>query len=235
MTGSPDDAAKAAPEPLTAETVSAWLRRHSEFLLENPEVLSFLTPPEYRRGERIVDMQRFMLDRLREEVTTLRRREKQLLSAAEGNAAGQNKVHQAVLAIVGAPDLETLGQVIRTKLPAILDLEAAVLCAEQRGDADLAELTAIGDKRIADLMGAKRRILLKAGTAGPDFVFGDDAGRVKSVAYLRLRTGNGAPGLMLALGSGRDDGFEPHQATDLLAFMGDVLEARLRQCRDRAA
>lgn len=235
MTGSTDDAPKPAAEALTAEIVSAWLRRHPDFLLENPEVLSFLTPPEFRRGERIVDMQRFMLDRLRTEVTTLRRREKQLLSAAEGNAAGQNKVHQAVLAIAGAPDLTALNQAIAGKLPAILDLESAVLCVEEADAASVEGATVLATDRIAELMGPKRRILLKAGTTGPEFVFGEDAGRVKSLAYLRVRTGSGGPRLMLALGSGRDDGFEPHQGTDLLAFMGDVLEARLKQCRALAA
>ena len=35
---------------------------------------------------------------------------------------------------------------------------------------------------------------------------------------------------MLALGSGRDDGFDKDQATDLITFLADVLEARLKQC-----
>lgn len=230
MSGSTDDAAKAQPEPLTAETVSVWLRRHPDFLLENPEVLSFLTPPEFRRGERIVDMQRFMLERLRDEAAVLRRREKQLLSAAEGNAAGQTKVHQAVIAVVGARDIQALNGVIRAELPTILDLEAAALCIEEEGALSLAGATALGEGGIANLMGPKRRILLQAGTAGDAFVFGDGASRVKSVAYLRLRTAKSAPNMLLALGSGRDDGFDPHQATDLLAFLVDALEARLKQC-----
>ena len=99
MSGPADDAAEFQPDALTAETVSAWLRRHPDFLQDNPEVLTFLTPPEFKRGERILDMQRFMLDKVQEELAGLRRREKQLLQAAEGNAAGQTKIHQAVAAI----------------------------------------------------------------------------------------------------------------------------------------
>ena len=100
MSGPADDAAEIQPDRLTSETVSAWLRRHPDFLQENLEVLTFLTPPEFKRGERILDMQRFMLDRVQEELAGLRRREKQLLQAVEGNAAGQSKIHQAVVAIV---------------------------------------------------------------------------------------------------------------------------------------
>ena len=230
VSGPSDDAAGIRPEGLTAETVSAWLRRHPEFLHENPEVLTFLTPPAYKRGERVLDMQRFMLDRMREELTTLRRREKQLLSAAEGNAAGQNKVHQAVIAVVAAPDIQGLNRVIRTRLPAVLDVEAATLCIEKEGALSLAGATAVGESGIDNLLGPTRRILLQGHTAGERFVFGDAAERVKSVAYVRLRTANGGPSMLLALGSGREDGFERTQATDLLAFLGDAIEAKLRQC-----
>lgn len=230
MSGPSDEAAKILPESLTAEMVSAWLRRHPEFLQENPEVLTFLTPPEFKRGERILDMQHFMLERMRDDLTDLRRHEKQLMSAVEGNAAGQSKVHQAVAAIVGADDIQALNGIIRSKLPAMLDIEAAVLCIEDTGALALAGAMAIGKGGIGNLMGPKKRILLQGQTAGETFVFGDDAPRVKSVAYLRLRAGKSSPDMLLALGSGREDGFDKNQATDLITFLADVLEARLKQC-----
>ncbi|MEX2455644.1 MAG: DUF484 family protein [Rhodospirillaceae bacterium] len=230
MSDPSDDAAGIRPEALTAENVSQWLRRHPEFLVENPEALIFLTPPEFKRGERVLDMQRFMLERMRTDVSTLRRREKQLLSAAEGNAAGQTKVHQAVVAVVAAPDIQGLNRIVRTRLPAILDLEAATLCIEDEGALSLAGATAVGANGIDNLLGASRRILLQGSTAGQGFVFGDAAERVKSVAFIRLRTGAAGTIMLLALGSGREDGFEKSQATDLLSFLGDVLEAKLKQC-----
>tara|TARA_R110002072_G_scaffold101056_3_gene222684 strand:+ start:1353 stop:2060 length:708 start_codon:yes stop_codon:yes gene_type:complete len=230
MSGPSDKAAEIQPENLTAETVAAWLRRHPDFLQENPEVLTFLTPPEFKRGERILDMQHFMLERMRDDLTSLRRHEKQLMSAVEGNAAGQSKVHQAVTAIVGASDIQALNGVIRNKLPAMLDIESAVLCIEDAGALALAGATAIGTGGIENLMGPKKRILLQGQTTGESFVFGDDAARVKSVAYLRLRAGKNSPDMLLALGSGREDGFDANQATDLITFLADVLEGRLKQC-----
>jgi len=230
MSGPSDDAAKTQTESLTAELVSAWLRRHPEFLRENPEVLTFLNPPEFKRGEGILDLQHFMLARMRDDITALRRHEKQLLSTVEGNTAGQFKVHQAVTAIVGAHDIQALNSVIRSKLPAMLDIESATLCVEDTSALALVGATTIGRGGIDNLMAPKQRILLHGQTAGEAFIFGDDAARIKSVAYLRLRCRKDSTDIMLALGSGRDDGFDKDQATDLITFLADVLEARLKQC-----
>jgi len=228
-----EETAGQAPETLGADAVAAWLRRHPEFLVDNPEVLTFLTPPEFDRGEGIVDMQRFMLDKLRGETTSLRRREKQLMSAAEGNAAGQAKIHQSVLAIIDAPDVQALNSVIRTELPGLLDLEAAALCIEENGALSLVGAAAIGRGGISNLMGSKRAVLLQARMAGESFIFGDAASRVKSVAYLRLRSSKSGPAMLLALGSGREDGFSPDQGTELISFLAAALEMRLRQCLAR--
>ena len=230
MSGSSDDAAKVEAESLTAEVVSAWLRRHPKFLQENPEVLTFLTPPELKRGDQVLDMQHFMLERMRDDLTGLRRHEKQLLSAVEDNAAGQAKVHHAVTAIVRTHDIQALNSVIRTKLPAILDIESASLCIEDTSALALAGATVIGKGGIENLMGPRQRILLHGQTLGEAFLFGGDAARIKSVAYLRLRVGRNSPDILLALGSGRDDGFYKDQATDLMIFLADVLEVRLKQC-----
>lgn len=217
----------AAPS-LTPKAVVAWLRRNPDFLRDNPEVLPVLTPPEYRRDDGVTDMQRFMLDRLRREVASLHRREKQLLSTVEGNAAGQTKIHRAVLALIDAPDMQALNLVLRTELPSILDLEAVVLCVEGEGALALAGAMAIGPDGVAGLLGPRRRFLLLGDTAGTAAVFGDAAERVRSIAYLRLR--RTSPKMLLALGSGRGDGFDSRQGTDLIAFLADALELRIRHC-----
>lgn len=210
--------------------VSTWLRRHPDFMQENPEILTFLTPPEFRRGERILDMQQFMLDRAQKELADLRRREKKLIQTVEGNAAGQSKIHNAVVAILEAADIHTLVSLIRNKLPGMLDLEAAVLCIEQTGALALAGAQVVGADGISNMLGQEARVLLQNNTSGETLVFGDEAERVRSVAFLRLRTVGSSPEMLLALGSGRDDGFDPRQATDLILFFADILETRLKQC-----
>ncbi|PPR12311.1 MAG: hypothetical protein CFH41_00348 [Alphaproteobacteria bacterium MarineAlpha11_Bin1] len=230
VSGSFDKTAEIKHITLTPDSVAAWLRQHPNFLQENPEVLTFLTPPEFKRGDRVLDMQRFMLDKVQEQITNLRRRERALLQTVEGNAAGQSKIHQAVTAIVEAGDIHALGNIVRTQLSGLLDLEGATLCIEENGALALAGAKAIGIGGISNLLGKKKRILLQANTAGESLVFGEDADRVKSVAYVRIRTGSRSPEMLLALGSGRDDGFDPHQATDLIQFLANILETRLKQC-----
>jgi len=228
MTGPSEDIVDIQTEPITAAIVCAWLRRHPEFLDENPEVIAFLTPPAFQQGETILDMQRFLLDRMRHDLVGLRRREKQLLAAVEGNSAGQAKIHQAVLAVIRTTDIHALNRVICADLPSLLDIEAAVLCIEEPGAMALAGATPIGLGGIGNLMGPKRRIILQEDTRGEAIVFGNAADRVKSIAYLRLRTQKNAPAMLLALGSGRDDGFNRHQATDLISFLAQVIAERLK-------
>ena len=76
MSGSSDDATGAATEKAaapehdapSAESVVTFLRRHPAFLNDHPELFSALVPPEFKRGEGVLDMQAFMLGRKRDEL-----------------------------------------------------------------------------------------------------------------------------------------------------------------------
>ena len=78
---------------------------------KNPEILAFLTPPEFKRGERILDMRQFMLDRVQKELTDSASREKLIQTVS--NAAGQSKIHNAVVAIIETADIHALSALIR--------------------------------------------------------------------------------------------------------------------------
>ena len=47
------------------ERVAEYLRRHPDFLVRYPKILDGLTPPAQYSGDGVVDMQQFMLERLR--------------------------------------------------------------------------------------------------------------------------------------------------------------------------
>ena len=131
MSGPADDAAEFQPDALTSETASAWLRRHPTFFRITRKCW-ILTPPD-KRGERIVDMQRFMLDKVQAELADYVGG-KNSSQAVEGNA-GQPKIHQAVAAIVEAPNIYA-EQPDPTKLPALLDLNPrSVHRRDRRADA----------------------------------------------------------------------------------------------------
>jgi len=233
MAGSAQSVKKSKTGQLTAKTVSAWLQKNPNFLFENPSVFTALKMPSPEMEEGVVDMQRFILDRIKADLVKLNRREKHLLATMEDNIAGQKKVHKAAIAIIAETDINGINNVIRTKLPQLLDIEAAVLCIEEPSALALAGANPIGTGGIRNLFGKQNRILLQSQTPGEPIIFGDASDRVKSVAFLKLITGRNSPAMLLALGSGRDDGFSNNQGTDLILFLAQVIEERLKQCLGR--
>ena len=81
----------AGGQELSTEAVAAYLRRHPDFLAEHSELLPALTPPELRRGDSIVDMQHFMLQRLRGEVQRLKTQQRALIATSRSNLTSQNR------------------------------------------------------------------------------------------------------------------------------------------------
>ena len=62
------DVAAAETRGIGAEDVAAYLRKHPDFLAKRADLLAVLTPPALRRGDSVVDMQHFMLQRLRSDL-----------------------------------------------------------------------------------------------------------------------------------------------------------------------
>ena len=49
------------------EQVEAYLRKHPDFLTQHETLLDLMTPPMRWSGDKVVDLQGYMLDRLRGE------------------------------------------------------------------------------------------------------------------------------------------------------------------------
>jgi uncharacterized protein len=235
VTGHSNDASPAPPASLSAEAVANYLRGHPTFLVDNPSLLSVLTPPEFAAGDRVVDMQRFMVERLRGENAALKIREQSLLAAAESNAVGHIKVQHAALTVLAACNLEHFIEIVTREMPPILDVEAIALCVESRlalAGSSCAGVMAIEPGTADSLLGDGADVALQSRCAGDERLFGRAAGRVRSVALVRLVFGGTAPNGLLALGSGDEDGFAPGQATDLLGFLARILEHGVRRWFD---
>ena len=56
---------------LARNAPAEYLRRHPDFLLEHPDLVWVLTPPEQRSGNGVVDMQRYMLERMKTDLAKL--------------------------------------------------------------------------------------------------------------------------------------------------------------------
>src|SRR5690606_29628183 len=101
MATKPDD----APPPrkaLSAHSVESWLRRHPDFLTQHPDLLDALAAPRRRLGDGVLDMQHFLVERLRGENARLKAREHALIEAAGSNRESLARVHEAALALLAA-------------------------------------------------------------------------------------------------------------------------------------
>jgi len=211
----------------SAEEVLLYLQRHPDFLLAFPELLTVLTPPRLDRGDRVIDMQHFMVQHQRNEIARLKAQQKTLLAASRSNLAGQARVHSAVLAILGAKTFEQLIQVVTTDLAALLDADVVTIAVERQGS-QRARLPHHGVQIlepgiVAQVLGMKRDIVLQTDVHGDPLLFGDGAGLVRSAAIIRLPVCSKAPAGLLCIGTRKPGRFHAGQGTELLAFLARAL------------
>jgi uncharacterized protein YigA (DUF484 family) len=233
----PSEKPASAEEPGIAEAeVLDYLAGHPDFLGAHLELLAQLAP-ERQSGDRIVDLQRFLVERLRGRADKLASEREQLIALARLNVKSQARVHRAVLSLMAAPSFEHLIQSATVDLPALLGLDVASLCIEATespiagspppgGETQGVRLLEPG--MVDQILGRGREMLLRAEAAGERAIFGPAASLIRSDAVLRLRISAAVPDGLLALGSRKSQRFHPGQGTELLGFLARALECSIR-------
>jgi len=214
-----------------ADGVAAYLRNHPDFLLRYPDVLVGLAPPERWGNEGVVDIQRYMVETLREEIDGLRACTEQVIETSRLNLVSQTRTHAAVLALLGADDMDHLLRIIAEDLPALLDVDVAVLCFES--DAGIpfgaGHVRPLPTSEVDRLVGAGRDVVLVRDMMDDGRLFGCGSMMVRSAALARMRPDPGVAEGVLALGSRRRSTFHPGQGTDLVSFVARVTERCLER------
>jgi uncharacterized protein len=225
----PGDAPRGAlaARGVTAADIVAYLRQNPDFLLTHPELLEVLTPPNVQRGERVVDMQHFMVQHQRAEIARLKGQHRALVSATRANLASQARVHSAVLALLSASSFEQLIQIITTDLAVLLDADVVTIAVESSGQ-QRPRLTHQGVQilkpgTVDSVLGTDRDVVLQSDVEGDPMLFGDGAGLVRSAAMLRLSVSSAAPAGLLCIGMRRPGKFHGGQGTELLGFLARAL------------
>ena len=232
MVDRPHDQAKAARSPdeageICSREVMAYLRRHPDFLDEHPEALRLLRPPSRDVGDGVVDFQRFLYDRQRQEVARLNAEYRNLLAVCRGNLASQTRVHKASLTILAAPSFGQLLQIVTTDLAVVLDVDVVTMAVENvagitpRFPVQGIHLLKAGT--VEELLGEERAVVYDADVSGDPALFGGAAGLVRSQALLRLRFGRESPMGLLCIGTRKPGRFHPGLGTELLGFLARVV------------
>jgi len=215
------------------DQVIAYLRRNADFLFRHPELLLVLSPPSrWTSADGIVDMQVFIIDRLRDELEQVKGAAEHIIHTSRSNLSTQARTHQAVVALLEATDVPSLARAVAEDLPQFLDVDIANLCFEPPATLTPA-LNAPGIRWLAmgdvtrQLGGEDRDCALNDEMPGDPLLFGEGASLVQSSAIVRLMTDDGCPIGVIALGSRHGKTFHTGQGTELLSFLAHVIGACL--------
>lgn len=220
---------------LTAPQIVAWLRQNPDMLERHPELVDFLTPPS-AHGTGVVDMQRYMVQRLQGENARLYDAADELISLGRNNMSAQAATHRAVLALLETTGFEHLIHIATKDCPELLDVDVVTLSIES--DAPLSPLfvnAGIGVVRPGDVEALMngREVNLRPLSRDGEAIFGPATDLVKSDGLARL-TIDGRPAI-LALGCREPGKFHPGQGTELLGFFARALESCIRQWLNKPA
>lgn len=228
-----------ASETLTVQQLRALVLSHADHLAGDAEMLAALLPRADHNGQ-VADLQRFIIARLRQELSNVRAQGKAFLEAAAANLLAQERIHSAVLRLLEARSFRDLIRIVSQDLAALVGADAVVLCIESSDSQDLpsqpkAGIAILPRGQVETTLGEGTRHVLNAGRKLLPSVYGRLARKVRSEALIRLSFGRKAPPGLLVLGSYDADTFAPDQRTELLEFLGRALERILRGflARDR--
>jgi uncharacterized protein YigA (DUF484 family) len=218
-----------------------------ETILEDRDLMQALVAANDRAmGDNVVDMRGLAMQRLEGRLDKLEDTHRAVIAAAYENLAGTHQIHRAVLQILDAPDAEGLLAALAGDVARTLRVHSLRLLLEAKAGQD----TAIGpetsppvpddglilvppgtvDAMIAGTRGTPDRVVtLRRTPAASPAVFGTDAPLIRSQALLRLDLGTGHTTGLLVMGSEDPNMFKPGQGTDLLAFLGAVVERVIRR------
>ncbi len=131
-------------------------------------------------------------------------------------------IHRATLRLLEAPDLDTFLRDLAGPVAEILRVERATILLEGGERPEISEgLAILGAGQVTEILTggrpvSPRRVTLQRNGEG-------------SEALLLLDLGSNAPAAVLQLVAADPAQFAPNQGTDLLAFLGGVVERALRR------
>jgi hypothetical protein len=207
-------------------------------------VLLTLAPPAEQHGGNVLDFQQHMLGRLQENLREMSQRYEGLIVASRDNMSTQSQVHQAVIGIMRARDLEQLLQMLTQDLVQLFDVDMVRLALEspvaeyyaaQYAEQDYSGFAFIDPGLVDIVLGKGEEIRLIADMQKElseplRQVFADCVGLIRSCALIRMALPDTNREALLVFGVRHPDRFHPQQGVELLQFLAQVVEHKLDAC-----
>jgi uncharacterized protein len=215
---------------LKADDVARYLRENPAFFETYADMLAGISIPHPHGGRAIPLSDRQMLT-LREKSRALETRLTELLQIGEENDAIGEKMHRLSLALLTAPDWQSLLSVLYMHLREDFSVPHAALRiwgaghGAPEGADGSAEFRTVGEQLKRYAASLSQPFCGPSGDAEAAAWFGESASHVRSVAHMALRDAECFG--MLALGSEDVLRFYPEMGTLYLKRMGDLASAAL--------
>ncbi len=205
--------------------VVAYLRRNPRVLLNHPDLLSAITPDaRFETDTVVVDMQRFVVERLRRQVDDLRATSAHLVTTTRSNMSLVERTMECGLALLYARDFNELAQILHDDLPVHLGVDAVAIGFEtDTVPTDACHIIrALPPGLVNTLVNSGETTRIRSETEGEASIYASAAGLVRSDALVALPEGDGLPAGLFAVGCRNPGHFDQGQGTELIAFLGHV-------------
>ena len=205
------------------DDIRARILASPDVILDDPEMMQALAAANgAAMGDNVVDLRGIAMERLEARLGRLEDTHRSVLAAAHDNLSGMALIHRAVLRLLEAETLDGFLRDLAGPVAEILRVERAMILLEGGDRPEVGEgLAIVPEGHVTTMLTggravSPRRVTLRRAERG-------------SEALLLLDLGVGRPAGLLRLSAADPDQFAPNQGTDLLAFLGGVVERALRR------
>lgn len=214
---------KKVSDTLDEKAVKSFLIENPDFLNENPELFTILTPPDRSSGDGVVDFQILMIEKLKKNLKDLNNNQGHLIDTSRNNLTTQVQVHEAVLNLLNSDSIDHIGHIVSQDWADMLHIDVIRICFEEGHGVPipgLKEVAALPKGSAKKHLGNNDIIQLRGDVEVSEDIFGPAKSLVKAEALIKIPATEHNPPGILAFGSRDADMFYPGQGTELLRFLG---------------
>ena len=211
---------------MKADEVASYLKDHPEFFEDHASMLSEISLPHPHGGRAISISERQIVD-LRERLRLREEKLREIIQFGEENDAISEKVHRASIALLAARDIRGVLNTVYLSLREDFAVPHVVLRAwRHSGEHGLPEFTTPSEATREFAASLAHPYCSSHAMVDTAALFGDAGAHLRSFAYLPLREGADAFGL-LALASEDGRRFYPEMGTLYLKRLSELIATAL--------
>ncbi|MBT2970249.1 MAG: hypothetical protein B6D72_17285 [gamma proteobacterium symbiont of Ctena orbiculata] len=208
------------------EQVAEYLDLHPDFFTNRPELLGKIEIP-HESGTAVSLIER-QVETLRKQLQESQRQLSELLQVARSNEILQERMHRLTLELIDAATFEEVLNALEDELHDDFKADAVELrlFSSSHIDDHLDETLNGQAATFEQFFSQNQPICGRLEQDQLDYIFGTEGDRITSTALIPLKS-EGVLGL-LAIGSCDADRFAPHQGTEFLTRLGEVISRTLQ-------